>query len=367
MSRFPLFCLLLFTAWLLQGCGRDGFAASDESAYLHKVDLVAVALQPGYTIEREFAGVVEANQTSELGFELSGRIDTLYVNEGDSVSAGQLLAELDSGLLHSQRDELKARLDSLQSELELAQRNLHRVEQLRQERLASEHERDALFSREQVLQAAMREVQAALQANRLRLDKSRLHAPFAARIGRRSADMGTVIEAGMPVFTLLESGTREVRVGIPTALFPELTTGHSVQVRNGLEVVDGVVLARGARVDQATRTRSLRIAVNAPWTPGELAYAQLEQLVELEGIWLQAAAVTEGVRGTWVVFAAVPQSDATALLETRSVTVHHSVHDRVYVSGALANDEWLVSHGLHRLAPGQLVRVAENESFIHAP
>jgi RND family efflux transporter MFP subunit len=368
MHRMWWFTLVIFlSSLLLQACGRDGFAAVEGTAYLHRVNTETVKIELGYLVEREFAGLVKANQNSDLGFELAGRVDRLFVNEGDTVSQGQVLARLDNSLLLSQQDELKARADALISELSLASRNLQRVQQLRQDGLASEREGDELSNRVQVLQASLRELEAAQKANQLRLDKSVLLAPFAARIGSRRVDSGTVVDAGTPVFSLVESGAREVRVGIPPALFSGLQNGDRITVRSGEESIRGTVLARGAAVDPSTRTRPLRILVDALWTPGELAYAQLDQRVELKGAWISETAVTEGIRGTWIVYVAVPQGDATALLETRSVTVHHSAGQRLYVSGALDSGEMLVSNGLHRLAPRQLVKTGAAESFAHVP
>jgi hypothetical protein len=64
-----------------------------------------------------------------------------------------------------------------------------------------------------------------------------------------------------------------------------------------------------------------------------------------------------------MVYVAIPQGDETAVLETRSVTVHHSSEGRLFVSGALSDSDLLVIHGLHRLAPRQVVRIGDSSSF----
>ncbi|MBT8059218.1 MAG: efflux RND transporter periplasmic adaptor subunit, partial [Gammaproteobacteria bacterium] len=115
----------------LQGCGRESLANSATPPYLHQVTTQSVRLQPNYRIEREFAGEVQAGQSSRLGFELPGVLESLMVNVGDTVAEGELLARLDTSLLDSERAELTAQRAELSAELDTTRRNLARIEQLR--------------------------------------------------------------------------------------------------------------------------------------------------------------------------------------------------------------------------------------------
>ncbi len=351
----------------IQAYGLESRTELVTEPYLHVINTHQIVLEDGYFIKREYAGLVQAGQTSKIGFELAGRVKHLLVNEGDVVTKGQVLASLVTGLLESERDELTANTESLQAELDLAERNLARVARLQSEHLASERERDELASRVQILKASLRQVAAALDANQLRLEKSKLRSPFDAHIGKRNIDTGVVVDAGSPVFTLVQSGALEVRVGIPVAVSRHMQTGDKLTVRLGSNESSGQLISLGPVVDQATRSRSLRISVTEDWTPGELAYVQLDQFNSIQGAWLPDTAVTEGVRGTWVVYSAVNSGDARAILESRSVVIHHASRDRLYVSGALSQNDRVVSTGLHRLAPGQEVRVKQQQliGYVH--
>ena len=174
-------------------------------------------------------------------------------------------------------------------------------------------------------------------------------------------------DAGSPVFTLVQSGALEVRAGIPVAVSKHLQVGDRLTIRLGSNESTGQLISLGPVVDQATRSRSLRISIIEDWTPGELAYVQLDQFISLHGTWLPDTAVTEGVRGTWIVYSAVDSGDNRALLESRSVVIHHASRDKLYVSGALNQNDQIVSAGLHRLAPGQEVRVKQQQliGYVH--
>jgi RND family efflux transporter MFP subunit len=280
------------------------------------------------------------------------------------VHAGQLLARLETRLLESERDELKARLAELRAEWETAQRNLERVERLQADQLVSERERDDLAGRVQVLAASLQRVEAGLQANRVRLDKAELRAPFDASIAQRLVDAGVVVDAGMPVLSLVQQGAREVRAGVPVRLADALTVGDPVRVRVGDAQATGQVAGLGPVVDPLTRSRTIRVHVGEDWSPGQIAYLNIAEPVAGRGAWLPDAAVTEGVRGTWVVYAAVDSGDQRAALEARSVVIHHVRGNELFVSGALEDGEKVVAAGLHRLAPGQQVRTEPDSRMI---
>lgn len=352
---------LALIAWLaaastLQGCGADSHAGQAAEPYLHHVSTEVVRLQPGYLLEREFAGEVRAGQASELGFELAGQVTELLVDEGDEIYRGQVLARLDTDLLRSRRDELAAQMEELRAELETTRRDFERVERLSSENLASERERDSLAGRVRVLEASLDRVAATFEANEIRLGKSELKAPFDSRIGARHVDSGVVVDAGTPLFGLVESGAREVRAGVPLAIADRLCAGDTVEVRAGETFAEGRVIQVGAVVNQATRSRAVRVAVGDAWAPGEIAYLRVGVETDTAGAWLADSAVTEGVRGTWVAYVAVPEGDGRATLEPRSVVIHHASAGRLFVSGALHEGDEVVAGGLHRLAPGQKVR-----------
>jgi RND family efflux transporter MFP subunit len=346
------------TSLFLSGCDWDSHADT-ATPYLHRVDTVTVEVQPDYRLEREFAGEVQAGQSSRLGFEFPGQVAGVLVDVGDTVTAGQALARMDTRLLETERNELQARRGELEAELDTAVRNLERVRSLQAERLASERELDELEGRTRVLRASLQRVDAALQANTVRLEKSVLRAPFPAQVAERMIDAGVVVAAGAPVVSLVQDAVREIHAGVPSELAATLRDGEVVSVRAGGRTADGIVIGRGPVVDAATRSRTVRIAVAEDWSPGTLAYVGLGVPVQTTGAWLPDVAVTEGARGTWVVYAAVGQGDREAVLESRSVVVHHARGGDLYVSGALQDGDEVVATGLHRLAPGQRVLTGE--------
>jgi len=368
MNRFALLLIAVCLASLLSACGVDSRADGNAPEPRHRVAVQRVDWQDGYSVQRSFAGRVESAQSPTVAFELPGRIAELLVDEGEAVAAGAPLARLDTRLLQAETDELRARAEEIEADLDLARRNLARVQRLQADQLASERERDELASRVRLLEASRGRNRAALDANRIRLEKTILRAPFPARVTGRAADAGAVVAAGEPVFTLVGNQRREVRAGLPRRLAADLRIGDRLAVRVGNDRAHGEVLAIGAVVDLSTGSQPVRLAVNRDWAPGDLAYLEVGETVPDAGAWLPDTAVTEGLRGTWVVYVARADGDGEAVLESRSVTIRHAAGGRLFVTGALEDGEQVVTEGLHRVAPGQRVRThaANRVSHVHA-
>ena len=69
------------------------------------VNTHTLVLQDGFTVQRVFSGTVQAARESVVGFEAAGRLANVLVDEGATVEAGELLAELDTERLAAQRAE----------------------------------------------------------------------------------------------------------------------------------------------------------------------------------------------------------------------------------------------------------------------
>ena len=125
---------------------------------LRPIDVTVVAVHRGPAIEAVYAtGVVEAIKAARIGTTVAGRIDMLSVDEGASVHAGDVLAQLDDRQARQHVADAKARLATAEEELargrELAQRGIRSQQQLQRDvelrdttdrkstRLNSSHER----------------------------------------------------------------------------------------------------------------------------------------------------------------------------------------------------------------------------------
>ena len=107
----------LGVAWAALERGPDSGLSAPAQARVLTVLTRTLVAETGYQVPRLFTGQVEAARSSAVGFELDGLVAGIEVEEGDRVTAGQVLATLDSARLQARRTELAAALESASARL----------------------------------------------------------------------------------------------------------------------------------------------------------------------------------------------------------------------------------------------------------
>jgi RND family efflux transporter MFP subunit len=340
--------------------GRDALARVADTAPvpapapLTAVSSLSVLPQPGYTLTRRFTGQVEAADRTDLAFELSGRVTEVLVDEGATVRAGDTLALLDTAALGPERAALQAQRAALAADAELARLTLARADALTDlghRSAAAQDEARLTLAR---LDASIAAIDAQIAGVDVRLDKSRLIAPFDAIIGPRLADPGQTVAAGTPVLTLFDAAPPRLRAGLPPDLAATLAPGDTLAVDIGGTTATATVTAIRPDLDPSTRSRAVVLTLPAGAPFGDTAALLLDQHVAAPGFWVPLDALREGARGAWTLLAITqtPQGDQ---ITPAAVEILHATADSAYVAGLLPPGNRIVATGAHRVAPGQIV------------
>ncbi len=333
------------------------------------VETDAIIPQDSFAMQRTFSGRVQAKRQTALGFELAGRLAEVFVDEGDVVEAGRLLAQLDTARLQASRAELIAARAEAEARLALADVTLQRTRGVVDRGGVSRQDLDEAREALRAASATLALADQRIATIDIELGKTRLIAPFNATVIRRDSDEGRVLEAGHPVLTLQERGAPEIRIGIagrtldrlePGRVYPATWRGQHIAAR--LRALLPVRAATARTVD------ALFDPVDPPdgMLPGDMVTLTLESEITQPGSWLPLGALTEGQRGLWSVYIAEPlvgeDADLTAThrIVRRTVDVLYQSADRVFVQGALRPDQRVVISGLHRIVPDQPVRLARD-------
>lgn len=364
---------LFFLVSLISGCNSTSEELTvEQQPSITVVNAQALNQADHYSVPREYLGLVRAGQQSNLGFELSGKISKLFVDVGDTVKEGDPLIALDTQLLKTSAQQIIAQQAEIEAQLALVNANLKRQQSLKKKGFSADAEIDSLKSQRNVLKANGRQLQAGLDANRLQQQKSTIYAPYAGIISERFISKGDVLNVASSTFTLLAQSGREAHIGIPAKQLKRIKQKISEQkkqqqwqLRIGEQQVVATLLNPGAQVDLKSRTIKLRFALpdNIDVINGELAYLQIDENHQQAGYWVPLTAMTDGLRGTWNVYVLNTDSIDQHIVERRTVQVLYANGQQAYISGAIRNGEPLVSNGLHRLVPGQLVALTSNETL----
>ena len=326
-----------------------------------------VAYSTSYTVDWTFVGRVEAARSSDLGFEFGGLVETMAMNEGDRVQKGTILAELNTGRLRARRAELAAGLREARASLSLSDNTRRRTREAYDLNAVSVQQWDEAKQQHEVQTAVVKRIQAQIKAIDLDISKSRLLAPFDGIVARRLVDEGTVVAAGQPAYWLLEMDRPEIRVGIRNDLVPRIKTGQKLSVRLDNRTLTATV--RAVLPNRNRETRTVDVLLTLPSTMGGIQDGDLAELtitdeIAESGFWLPISALTESSRGLWSCYVAEQTNDVSGGGETthrlarRQLELLHQQDMRVYVRGTLSDGELVVTEGLHRLVPDQLVQIA---------
>ena len=373
-KRTRRFFSRIATAALICGAALFLVTRADASVEALAVRVVTVEAAAEFETQRRYAGTVAARRASQLGFTQPGEVAEVLVDVGDEVAAGALLArllQLDvKAALAERRAALtlaRANLLAAEADLELAQETAARFRNLHERGHASAQTFDerrlgeaAARARRDVARAELARAEAAVKVAEVRLEQTEIRAPYAGIVQARLADEGTQVNPANTVLRLVELEQQEAHVGIPDRLAARLQAGTGAVLFWGDEELPVRLRTVLPEIDATTRTLTAIYELegtDARLPIGAVVELGLATAVESSGSWVPLAALTESERGLWGVY--VVAADST--LERRLVEILHTESDRVFVRGTLTSGDRVVAEGVHRLVPGQKVRIQGTE------
>ncbi len=330
---------------------RAEAAPSPEAAPAIPIRAMPLRMESGYDVTRAFIGQVEAQKTVSLSFELSGRLAEVSVEEGESVTEGQVLAVQDTSLLMAERAQLLASKAAAEAQLIFAEQTLERNEELKERGFATQAGLDGALATRDELVGRIAEIEAGLANVDIRVEKSTIRAPFDGRVTVRSVDGGEALSPGQPVIGLVELRAPQVRVGVPLDLDEGRLEEASVEI--GGVVHPATLIGLRPDIDPVTRTRTAIFAVESDEALafGQTARLLLTERIDAEGRGLPVTSLSEGVRGQWTVLAVGPDDTVRWGVDE----ILHAESDRVFVRSAFPDGTRLIGEGPQRVTVGQTV------------
>jgi len=315
-------------------------------------------------------GTVIAYNTVVVRSQIQGQITKITFTEGQTVKAGDTLAEIDPRPYQAQLDQIVANRDRDQAQLTNSLANLDRYNQLLAKGDATIQLADTQKAQVVQLQSAIKSDEALIEAAKVQLEYTKLTSPIAGVTGVRQIDMGNIIHPTDPnglvvvtqiepisvIFTLPETDLPEIQQQMAKGPLTVLAYSHDDKIK----LDEGKLALVNNEILQTTGTIQLKAdfpnTAHMLW-PGELINARLLLETRHNGISIASSAVQQGPNGAYVY---VVGPDRT--VQMRPVTVAQISEGQALINSGLKPEENVVVEGQYRLQPGSLVEALHGKA-----
>lgn len=369
-SRNAVLCIAPFLVILalgaaISGCSRTETpaapGASAQAATEAEIEVHTVPVRRGAIVQRiEAPGTLEAKRESKIGAEVQGRIDRVFVDEGDRVEAGAPLFQIDREPYEMGLRQAQAALEHTRAEKRQVEADLARARELQKQNIVPAQQIEKLETGLAVARAGEAQAVQAVALAQYKLDRTLVAAPYPASIVARLADEGTtvLVQPQTIVVVLQESGELEARATIPESRLSLVRIGDPalIHVEGIAAPIQTEVQAVADAIEPTSRTYTVRMRV-----------ANADHALKA-GVFARIEIMPQSKRDVLIVPRAAIRSEDGL---TRVFTVHDGRATPVPVTlGAVAETEVEVLDGLrvdtpvivdeieHQLAPGMRVREA---------
>jgi HlyD family secretion protein len=307
-------------------------------------------------------GTVAARYDMPIGVEGdAGRVAAIYVEAGDHVKRGQVLARLNVSVLEPQVANLEASLEQARAEAELADAEYRRAQAVGASGALSAEETQRRKSAGLTAAAKVKVAAAQLAEAQARLARAAVRAPSDGIILTRNVEVGqTATPGGEALFRLSERGEVELRGQVAEQDLPLLKVGQSVNVRltGTTRVYEGHIRLLSAVIDPQTRLGMARVALtpDVNLRPGAFARADVTVSNADRAVLPQTAVLTDD-KGSYVLIV-----NAQHKIERRAVRVSGMVQNGVTIAEGINGKEQVVATAGAFLQEGEQVNPVLKDS-----
>lgn len=317
-------------------------------------------------------GTVIAYNTDIVRAQIQGQIISINFTEGQTVHAGDLLAQIDPRPYQALIDQYTGNLERDQAQLKNAQANLTRYTTLGDKGWATPQLVETQQSQVGELQAAIKTDKALIEAAQVQLSYTRLTSPIDGVVGIRQIDVGNIISPSNTnglvvvtqlnpislIFTLPETSLPQIQQQQQKTKVPLKVLAYNQDSTMMLD--EGELGLVNNEILQTTGSIQLKAnflnKTNRLW-PGELVNARLLVDTRHNGLTVPAAVVQQGSKGP---YAYVVNPDSTVAIQP--IKVAQISDGQALIDSGLKADEQVVVDGQYKLQPGAHVTLLHGKA-----
>jgi membrane fusion protein, multidrug efflux system len=353
---------------LVAGCGdskQPDPAASAPPPAVTVIKVTAAEIKPA----TNFTGRIEAKNKVDLRVRVDGFLENRLFAEGADVKEGELLFVIEKGFYQAAVDQAKAAVETAEATLKLADIDVDRQTQLIQRNVTAQATLDQSIARQGEARGNMLAQKAALEKAELQLSYTDIKSPISGRIGRASVSVGNFVSPSKNALATIVSQD-PIYASFPVTQREMLAVRKQRAESKGAEYVIFVKLADGSRypsagkidfldntVNQGTDTIQVRAIFANPdrvLVDGQLVTVVVEEGKGESALLVPQQALQVDQTGPYVLVV-----DKDNKIQIRRVEIEVARGANIVIRKGLAENELIVTEGIQRVRPGQIVAPAE--------
>ena len=307
------------------------------SLEIFSIEVLEVKILNAFSIKKEFPGKLLPIEQSKIAFEIPGKINEIYVDVGDSVLKGQVLAKLDDR-------EAIAQLNQAQASYNLSKQVLDRFEDLRKQGHISIQDLDKAKSDFIIAKSQY-------EFYKVKLEQTNLISPFNGVIQGRFLDTGTVINSGKPILEIIDSNYVEAHISIPTIYLEDMQLQEEYNFEFDGEIIKATFSKLAPMSPGGSNSRLAIFKFNKFFNPGSIANLQLKISKEARGTWVPLKSLSQSDQGLWTIYT----------IDTKNTVVRDIVEiiyfedNYAFVNGTIKDGDLVVLGGASKVIEGKKI------------
>jgi membrane fusion protein, multidrug efflux system len=372
-SRTTRWILLLLAIAGLGYFGWQRFHGEDQAAAANNAQkaarnavrvTIATVEKTDFPVYLTSLGTVQAFNTVVVRSRVDGQIDKIAFKEGQLVSQGDLLAQIDPRPYQAVLDQAKAKKE--QDEANLANINLDLQRFIKLGEFATKQQLDTQRSSVSQLTAQIAADAAAIYNSQTQVDYTTIKAPIPGVVGLRQVDVGNIVNAATQtgIVTITQIEPIAVIFTAPEDQLPYINEAQAIEPLKTIAITtdgkkplaEGTLAVVNNQVDATSGTIRLKAVFDnknhALW-PGQSVSTRLLVQTLKNATVVPDDAVQHGADG---LYAFVVNQDNKA--ELRKITVSQSIDGRSVVDKGLSPGQQVITAGQYKVQNGTLVSTA---------
>ncbi|GAB4135725.1 MAG: efflux RND transporter periplasmic adaptor subunit [Bacteroidia bacterium] len=296
----------------------------------------------------DIQGRVDAEESVTVGPQMPGLVKRVYVQAGDAVTAGQILAETDA-------DAMTQQLNALKIQRDLAKQIYEKQKNLWEQKIGTEIQ----YLQTKTQYEAMEKQVAALQEQ---IGMTKITAPISGTVDAVNMKAGEMAAAGFANIIIVNTSKLRVKGEVAEGYIAKVRTGNDVQVilPDAGKTIDTKITYSGRLINKLNRTFNVEVALNPnekDVVPNMIAVLKITDYKNDSALVVPIASVQQGADGKKFIYVAVKTADGKTVAERRDVNYERSYDGVCEITEGLRPGDMIITEGYADLNAGDILSV----------